>query len=162
MKYLNYNDFDMLNGDGIRVTIWLSRCSHACDGCFNKVSWKNVGEEVSEAFIAKLLHDLSSEYIRGLTLSGGDPLHHKNREEVINLCKLVKNKLPDKDIWLYTGYTLLEIQSDSSMKEILDYIDVLVDGKYMKDLPSKPFRGSSNQSIWNVSDVSNIVSHEKD
>lgn len=152
----------MLNGDGVRVTVWLSRCSHACDGCFNKVSWKNTGEDVSETFIAKLLHDLSHEYISGLTLSGGDPLHYKNREEVVNLCKLVKDQLPDKDIWLYTGYTLLEVQSDSSMKGVLDCIDVLVDGKYVQGLPAKPFRGSSNQRIWRVVTPCNVIPHEKD
>jgi anaerobic ribonucleoside-triphosphate reductase activating protein len=148
MKYLNYENFDVLNGEGVRCVLWLSNCSHGCDGCFNKESWKNIGTVVTREFKDQILQDLNKPYIKGFTWSGGDPLNKRNYECVISFSREIKQKLPEKDIWLWTGYTLLEIQSSTNLSPILDTIDVLVDGKFIKDLQCKgEWFGSSNQVI---------------
>lgn len=148
MKYLNYIDNDTQNGEGVRCVIWLSNCSHGCDGCFNKDSWKNIGTYITREFKDKILRDLDKSYIKGFTWSGGDPLHKRNYQDVIDFSKEIKEKLPDKDIWLWTGYTLLEIQSSTKLSPILKTIDVLVDGKFRKDLKCVgEFYGSTNQTI---------------
>jgi anaerobic ribonucleoside-triphosphate reductase activating protein len=148
MKYLNYENFDVLNGEGIRCVLWLSNCSHGCDGCFNKESWKNIGTAVTREFKDQILQDLNKPYIKGFTWSGGDPLNKRNYEDVISFSREIKQKLPEKDIWLWTGYTLLEIQSSTNLSPILDTIDVLVDGKFIKDLQCKgEWFGSNNQVI---------------
>jgi anaerobic ribonucleoside-triphosphate reductase activating protein len=133
MKYIDYSKFDTQNGTGARCVIWVSRCSHGCEGCFNKNSWGNVGNIITREFKDQILQDLSQPYIKVLIFS---------RE--------VKTLLPNKDIWLWTGYTLEEIQNDLLRSQILDVIDVLVDGKYIQSLrdTSLIWRGSTNQHIW--------------
>jgi anaerobic ribonucleoside-triphosphate reductase activating protein len=150
MKYIDYSKFDTQNGTGARCVIWVSRCSHGCEGCFNKNSWGNVGNIITREFKDQILQDLSQPYIKGLTWSGGDPLHKSNLEEVLIFSREVKTLLPNKDIWLWTGYTLEEIQNDLLRSQILDVIDVLVDGKYIQSLrdTSLIWRGSTNQHIW--------------
>lgn len=148
MNYLSYEKADCNNGIGFRVVIWLSRCSHGCKNCFNKNSWNGGGTKVTSEFIEQIILDLDKPYIRGLTLSGGDPLHKRNYQEVISLCRLVKDRLPEKDIWLYTGYTYEEIQNDILRSPILSTIDCLMDGRYECDNPTtKPFRGSNGQIL---------------
>lgn len=148
MQYLTYKKADVNNGTGLRNVIWLSRCSHGCESCFNESSWKGGGEEVTEEFLDQVIKDLDKPYIKGLTLTGGDPLHKRNYQEVISLCRRIKKELPEKDIWLYTGYTLLQLQNDLLRQPVLETIDFLLDGKYEQNNPTtKPFRGSDRQVL---------------
>lgn len=140
---------DVNNGLGCRVTLWVSGCSHHCKGCQNKETWdKKSGRIFSKVDKDKLFEILSKPYIKGLTLSGGDPLDSFN--EVLQLVKEIRNTFGStKDIWLYTGYTLEQI-NNSEKKEILPYINYLVDGLFeldKRDITLK-FRGSTNQIIW--------------
>lgn len=161
MNYIQYINGDDANGEGVRCTLFVAGCELACKGCHNPESWKtNVGEEYTKEFEDQIIEDLKNPYISGLSLSGGHPLHPKNYNTVLSLCKRVREEV-GKSIWLWSGLTLEQLRRGNK-SEILEYIDVLVDGKYVQGLPSKPFRGSSNQRIWNVSDVNNIVPHEKD
>lgn len=144
---------DVNNGLGCRVTLWVSGCSHHCKGCQNKKTWdKKSGRVFSKEDKDKLFEILSKPYIKGLTLSGGDPLDSFN--EVLQLVKEIRDTFGStKDIWLYTGYTLDQI-NNSEKKEILPYINYLVDGLFeldKRDITLK-FRGSTNQIIWENKD----------
>ena len=141
------------NGLGCRVTLWVSGCSHHCKGCQNKETWdKKSGRVFSKEDKDKLFEILSKPYIKGLTLSGGDPLDSFN--EALQLVKEIRDTFGStKDIWLYTGYTLEQI-NNSEKKEILPYINYLVDGLFeldKRDITLK-FRGSTNQIIWENKD----------
>lgn len=149
MKYANITYPDVNNGVGCRVTLWVNGCTHHCVGCHNKHTWSfSVGEDFTEETQNELFKLIELPYIKGLTLSGGDPLD--SFDDTLKLVKEFRKHFGDtKDIWLYSGYTLEEI-ANGDKKEILDYADVLVDGPFMielKDL-SLAFRGSSNQTIW--------------
>ncbi len=140
---------DVNNGLGCRVTLWVSGCSHHCKGCQNKETWdKKSGRVFSKEDKDKLFEILSKPYIKGLTLSGGDPLD--SFDEVLQVVKEIRDTFGStKDIWLYTGYTLEQI-NNSEKKEILPYINYLVDGLFeldKRDITLK-FRGSTNQIIW--------------
>ena len=144
---------DVNNGLGCRATLWVSGCSHHCKGCQNKETWdKKSGRVFSKEDKDKLFEILSKPYIKGLTLSGGDPLD--TFDEVLQLVKEIRNTFGStKDIWLYTGYTLEQI-NNSEKKEILPYINYLVDGPFeldKRDITLK-FRGSTNQIIWENKD----------
>lgn len=147
---LKVNTRDIGNGPGIRVSVWVAGCSHQCDGCHNPNTWKwKQGKELTQELIEKILKACEPEHIQGLTLTGGDPLFKKNRDGVKELCHQFRNKFKDtKDIWMWTGYTWNEI------KDIywLYYIDVLVDGRYDKNLKdiSLVYAGSRNQRIINI------------
>lgn len=146
MNYLNILDCDIADGEGIRVVLFVSGCSHHCKGCQNPESWcPKAGKPFTEETKNKLFKLLSREYICGLTLSGGDPLYIDNREVLTQLCKEFKEKFPNKTIWLYTGYTYEEIKN----LNIVNYLDVIVDGKFQIDKRdiTLPFRGSTNQNI---------------
>ncbi len=146
MNYLNILDCDIADGEGIRIALFLSGCSHKCKSCHNPESWNcNSGEPFTDKIKEKLIQLLDRPYIDGLTLTGGDPLFENNREEVTKLCKEIKTIFPNKTIWLYTGYVYEEI----SNLDILNYIDVIVDGPFVQELRdiTLPFRGSSNQRI---------------
>ena len=149
MKFHNITKCDMLNGDGIRVVLWVSGCSHACPDCHNKITWDpNCGVEFDEKAKQEIFDELSKDYISGLTFSGGDPLFKSNVNEVTNFAREVKEKFKDKTIWLYTGYKYEEIKD----LEILKYIDVLVDGEFVKELKdvNMHWAGSTNQKIIDV------------
>lgn len=149
MKYHNITKDDMLNGDGLRVVLWVSGCSHHCKGCHNKITWDcNDGLDFDDDAKLEIFKELENDYISGLTLSGGDPLFESNRETILELVKEVKSKYPHKTIWLYTGYKWEDIKD----LEIMKYIDILVDGKFIKELSDSKlmWRGSSNQNIINV------------
>ena len=149
MRYHNITHDDMLNGDGLRVVLWVSGCEHKCYNCHNKITWDiNNGLIFDDNAKEEIFRQLEKDYIKGITFSGGDPLHKQNRTEVFNLVKEIKTKFPKKDIWLYTGYTWEEIND----LDIIDYIDVLVDGKYIEELsnPDLEWRGSSNQRVIDV------------
>ena len=147
MKFHNITYPDVNNGEGCRVTLWVAGCTHHCKGCHNPQTWSfKSGREFTEDIKNKLYNVLKLPYIKGITLSGGDPLD--SFDDIFELVKDIKNSFNDKDIWLFSGYTLEDIQN-SDKNIILEYIDVLVDGEFkeeLKDLSLK-FRGSSNQRI---------------
>ena len=151
MKILNITSPDVNNGTGFRVTLWVAGCSHHCRGCHNPESWDyNQGKSLRE--VRKDLFDrLDKSYIQGLTLSGGDPLAQSRKSllELYFLLRRIKKKFPNKDIWIYSGYTHEEILQDKFKKLVLSQCDVLVDGLYKYALrdTSLPFRGGSNQRI---------------
>ena len=151
MKILNITSPDVNNGTGFRVTLWVAGCSHHCRGCHNPESWDyNQGKSLRE--VRKDLFDkLDKSYIQGLTLSGGDPLAQSRKSllELYFLLRRIKKKFPNKDIWIYSGYTHEEILQDKFKKLVLSQCDVLVDGLYKYALRDTclPFRGSSNQRI---------------
>jgi len=149
MKYLNILDCDIIDGDGVRVTLFVSGCSHCCKGCHNPESWDAFGgKEFTEETIERIEKLLDRDFVDGLTLSGGDPLFFQNRSEITKLCKRIKEKFPQKTIWLYTGYEYEEVKT----LEVFDYVDVVVDGPFKIDLRdvSLAFRGSPNQRIIDI------------
>lgn len=149
---MNYHDIvkdDMLNGEGLRVTLFVAGCSHYCKNCQNPETWdKNSGIKFDADAVKEIEEELNKEYISGITLSGGDPLFIENRETITELCKYIKNKYPDKTIWVYTGYKYEEI----SDLEIMNYIDILVDGEYQDDKHDIELKwcGSTNQRIIDI------------
>lgn len=145
MNYHNITHEDMLNGEGLRVVLWVSGCNHNCKGCHNPETHDiNSGIPFDESAKEELFGYLEKDYIDGITFSGGDPLHPNNRETVTQLAKIVKNKFK-KTVWLYTGYKYEEVKDLIIMK----YIDVLVDDEFKIELKDEKleWRGSSNQRI---------------
>jgi anaerobic ribonucleoside-triphosphate reductase activating protein len=147
MRYHQIEKCSVENGLGVRTTIYLSGCVHRCKNCHNPETWDfNGGNEFKEETKEELFSYLALPYINGITFSGGDPLC--SYDEVLELTKEIKERFPDKTIWVYTGYTLEELIKGQK-EAILEYIDVLVDGRYVDELRdvTLPFRGSSNQRI---------------
>lgn len=150
MNYLSYNKCDVLNGTGVRCVLWCSGCTHKCQGCFSKESWKfSNGLPFDQAMQDKVLEDLKPDYISGLTLSGGDSMHPRNAIDLIPFIRRIKEELPTKNIWCYTGYILEDLLDNGVQKELLSLIDVLVDGPFVQELAdsSLKFKGSQNQRI---------------
>ena len=150
MRYHKITSPDINSGLGFRVTLWLSGCSLHCKFCHNPETHNPLsGKEFTKESLSELLDKLGKPYIKGLTLSGGNPFE-SNHEELLQLIKIVKEKYPTKDIWVFSGYTLEESQEDETLTEILDMVDVLVDGRfeYRERDVSLAFRGSRNQVIW--------------
>lgn len=150
MNFSQYYAIDVINGPGTRCTLFVSGCVHQCKGCYNQSTWSlSSGVEFTQENEDAIIRDLQDTRIfrRGLSLSGGDPLHPQNLSAVLKLVKRVKLECPDKDIWMWTGYILADLTE--SQKEVVSYVDVLVDGKFEKELadPSLEWRGSSNQVI---------------
>lgn len=152
MNYASIIKADIANGEGFRVSLFVSGCARNCPGCFNKEAQDPAfGRPFDDKAKQKIFKELDNGWCRGLSLLGGEPLSKlsDNRKQAIEFAREVKEKFPDKDIWIWSGYTLEEIQADVTMKDILKYVDVLVDGPFVeeqKDL-SIPFRGSRNQRI---------------
>lgn len=152
MYYSSIVRADIANGIGFRVSLFVSGCSRNCPGCFNPEAQNpDFGKPFDDEAKQKIFNELEHEWCKGLSLLGGEPLSKlsDNRKQVIAFAKEVKEKFPTKDTWIWSGYTLEEIRADDSMKDILKYVDVLVDGPFIeeqKDL-SIPFRGSRNQMI---------------
>lgn len=148
MNYSNIRKFDIANGDGIRVSIWVSGCDRGCPECFNEELWDfDAGQPYTHHTEETIMQALSADWIQGLTILGGEPLHDKNREEVYKLARKVKKRFPEKDVWVYTGKTL-------TFDEVKSYtpFDVIVDGDFRKDkkVIDLRFRGSTNQRIIDV------------
>ena len=140
MRYHNITKDDMLNGDGLRVVLWVAGCSHCCKDCQNPVTWDPAGGLPFDDEAKKEIFDqLDKDYISGITFSGGDPLHAANRLDVRNLMSEIKEKYPNKTIWLYT-YSCMQ------------YVDVLVDGEFVSELKDVKLRwkGSANQRVIDV------------
>lgn len=157
MHYANIKTCSTENGTGIRVSLFVSGCLNKCPGCFNSETWDfNYGKEFSEATSKFIISELKKDYYDGLTILGGEPFELSNQSEVLKLIEMVRCECPDRNIWMYTGYTYdRDFVSGGSRyipyvtDAILNQIDVLVDGRFIaekKDLKLK-FRGSSNQRI---------------
>lgn len=149
MRYHNITKDDMRNGNGLRVVLWLSGCSHCCKGCHNPITWDpNGGLLFDENAKNEIFDQLSKPYISGITFSGGDPLHAANRLDVRGLMEEIKEQFPEKTIWLYTGYSWEQIFHYS----LMEYVDVLVDGEFMLDLLDVKllWKGSKNQRVIDV------------
>ncbi len=159
MNYADIKKVDVANGEGVRVSLFVSGCTHQCKGCFNKEAWDfNYGKPFTQETIDKVINYLDNPYISGLTILGGEPLEHENQKGLLPLLKKVKEKFPEKNVWCYTGYRYDKDIMEKMYKnwketpEVLSYIDVLVDGEFeedKKDITLK-FRGSSNQRIINL------------
>lgn len=153
MKYHNITHDDMNNGDGLRVVLWVAGCEHHCKDCHNPVTWNpDDGAEFTFQDAEEIFRDLEKDYIAGITLSGGDPLHPANREDVTHLIDFIKNLYPGKTVWVYTGYTWEEIMEISELMTLMEMVDVLVDGRFVNELKDAtyPWAGSTNQRVIDV------------
>ena len=156
MNYANIKFYDIADGPGVRVSLFVSGCTHHCKGCFNPEAWSfEYGEPFTEDVQQKIITAIAPEYISGLTLLGGEPMEPCNQRELVQFLDKVKDEYPDKTIWCYTGYTYPEDFKDGGKaysevaEQMLSYIDTLVDGEFKEELKdiSLQFRGSSNQRI---------------
>ncbi|MDT1012402.1 anaerobic ribonucleoside-triphosphate reductase-activating protein [Plesiomonas shigelloides] len=150
MNYHQYYPVDVVNGPGTRCTLFVSGCEHQCRGCYNQSTWRtDSGHPFTKSMEDQIIADLNDPRIRrrGLSLSGGDPLHPANVSAILALVKRVKAECPGKDIWLWTGYTLAELTPEQ--QAVISYIDALVDGKFVQEQadPGLVWRGSANQII---------------
>lgn len=149
MRYHDITKDDMLNGDGLRVVLWVAGCEHCCEGCQNPVTWDpNGGLAFDESAKNEIFEQLDKPYISGITFSGGDPLHCANRNDVKKLAMEIKECYPDKTIWLYTG----DVWENVMHYPLLKYIDVLVDGEFEQDKKDTTlmWKGSRNQRVIDV------------
>ncbi len=159
MNYATIKNCDIANGPGVRVSLFVSGCTHHCPGCFNEVAWDfHYGEPFTQETIDQILEMLAPSYIKGLTLLGGEPFEPENQPAIVDLLIQVKKKYPNKSIWAFSGYLFdKDILSGrlgpwNVTEKFLGFLDVLVDGRFIeskKDL-SLRFRGSSNQRLIDV------------
>lgn len=159
MNYATIKNCDIANGPGVRVSLFVSGCTHRCKGCFNEIAWDFAyGQPFTQETVEEILRLLSPPHIRGLTLLGGEPFEPQNQGAVVELLRQVKAKFPEKSVWAYSGYLFDKDILSGSLgprevtMEYLSYLDVLVDGPFVeskKDL-SLRFRGSSNQRLIDV------------
>lgn len=152
MRYHNITKDDMLNGDGLRVVLWVAGCSHCCKECHNPITWDPDGGLLFDDVVKQeIFEQLEQDYISGITFSGGDPLHSANRLDVRNFMAEIREKYPNKSIWLYTGYEWKDIWHYPMMR----YVDVVVDGEFKVDLKDANliWKGSSNQKVINVQET---------
>ena len=152
MNYLSMTKAEIANGRGVRVALWVSGCNHCCKNCHNPDSWDcNAGKKFTDEDFNNLIKELSLPYYDGITLTGGDPLYPSNIKDVEDIIVKIKDILPDKTVWCYTGYDYEQVKHLNIMK----YIDVLVDGMYIDELRdiTLPFKGSSNQRVINMKET---------
>ena len=154
MNYAEIKYNDIANGPGVRTTLFVSGCTHHCKGCFNEIAWDfNYGKPFTEETINSIVESLKPDYVSGLTLLGGEPFEHTNQIGLLPLLREVKKVYPAKNIWCFSGYLfdndILDnmCQKWTETKEMLSYIDVLVDGKFVEELKNLnlKFKGSENQ-----------------
>lgn len=161
MNYADIKKYDVANGPGVRISLFVSGCTHHCKGCFNEEAWDfKYGKRFTEKEEEEIIDFLKNDFISGITILGGEPFEYVNQEGILPLIKRIRKEFPKKSIWVYSGYLfdkdIMDNMSKNSeiTKELLDNIDVIVDGKFIlekKNLRLK-FRGSSNQRIINVKD----------
>ena len=158
MNYATIKSFDVANGPGIRVSLFVSGCTHRCPGCFNEVAWDfDYGQPFNQGVIDLILSMLKPGHIKGLTILGGEPFEPQNQGPIVELLRQVKARYPEKSIWAFSGYLFDHICSGrlgdwEVTKEYLSYLDVLVDGPFVeakKNLNLR-FRGSENQRLIDV------------
>ncbi len=158
MHYATIKWYDIANGEGVRVSLFVSGCTHRCKNCFNQVAWDfSYGQPFDEEIQDKIVRELGSSYIAGLSLLGGEPFEPQNQAALLPFVKRVRETYPEKSIWCYTGFVLDEktgelrekSKNTPVTKELLSLIDVLVDGAYIEELKDirLKFRGSSNQRV---------------
>ena len=160
MNYGEIKNVDIANGTGVRVSMFVSGCTHHCKGCFNPETWNfNFGLEYTDKVEDELIEALKPNYIEGLSLLGGEPFEPENQKTLVKLLKRIKKELPEKNIWVYSGYLFEELTGEKKSRaftditlEMLSMVDVLVDGEFIEELKdiSLQFRGSSNQRIIDV------------
>jgi len=153
MHIHRYYDVDIVNGPGTRCTLFVAGCEHQCRGCYNQSTWRtDSGVPFTLAMEEQLLADLQDARIprQGLSLSGGDPLHPHNVPHIRRLVKRVRKTCPGKDIWLWTGYRMQEL--NAAQRAVLDYLDVLIDGRFVEEEKDATlqWRGSRNQIVWQL------------
>ena len=159
MNYATIKPVDIANGPGVRVSLFVSGCTHRCKGCFNEEAWDfEYGKPFTEEVQKQLLSSLDHDYIEGLTLLGGEPMEPSNQESLLPFIKAVREHLPGKTIWCFTGYDFEKdilgkmMKTSAVTRELIPLFDVMVDGKFVaekKNLSLK-FRGSENQRVLNV------------
>lgn len=153
MNYIGLNYCDSANGPGVRVSLFVSGCSLHCKGCFNPESWDfKAGKPFTEEVLNSIIQHLKSEYITGFSILGGDPMEKENQEEVLHIVERIKEEVPNKSIWLWTGRMMEHIWTSP----ILSYVDVLVDGPFIQKLKVKEqgkWFGSTNQRIINLKEI---------
>lgn len=158
MKYASIKLHDVINGPGVRVSIFVTGCNHNCKGCFNKIAqdpnygklWtKEIEDEILE-YIKKY-----NNFIRGISLLGGEPTFETNVEILTKFCKRFKKEFPDKDIWIWSGSTLEEIKENEKKYNLIKECDTLIDGRFVEELKniSLKWRGSSNQRVINIKEI---------
>ncbi len=159
MRYADIKKVDIANGTGVRVSLFVSGCTHHCKGCFNKEAWDfNYGKKYDEEAENRIMDELNHSYISGLSLLGGEPLEHVNQQGLLPLVKKIKEKYPEKTIWCYTGYSFENdvlgkmCEQWEETPELLKYIDVIVDGEFEEENKKVGlrFKGSTNQKIIDV------------
>ena len=150
MRYNVVRKMDISNGPGVRVSVFMQGCEFHCKNCFNPETWDfEGGKEFNNETIDDVLNLCGQSYIKGLSILGGEPLHPRNIEATTKLAKAFKDKYPNKNIWVWSGF---KFDEDLRDKEVLNYIDVLVDGRYSDELhdPTLKWKGSSNQRVIDV------------
>ncbi len=154
MNYAEIKYCDVANGPGVRTSLFVSGCSHHCPGCFNEIAWNfNYGKPFTQDTIDSIIESLKPDYIQGLTLLGGEPFEYSNQKGLLPLVRQVREVLPQKDIWCFTGFLFDKDIIENMCKkwketnELLSYIDVLVDGRFVEELKNLnlKFKGSENQ-----------------
>ena len=149
MRYNKIRKMDISNGPGVRVSIFMQGCHFHCKDCFNEETWDfNGGKEYTDETIERVLEHCSKDYIVGLSILGGEPMHPKNIEGTTKLAKAFKEKFPNKNLWIWTGFLFENIKNN----EVFNYIDTLVDGQFKTELfdPRLKWKGSSNQRVIDV------------
>ncbi len=155
MNYATVKNCDIANGPGVRVSLFVSGCTHHCKGCFNQVAWDfDYGEPFTEEVQQRILDMMRPGYIKGLTLLGGEPFEPQNQGPIVAFLRKVKSAYPEKSIWAFSGYLFEKITSGTlgdwqTTKEFLSYLDVLVDGPFIEEKKNLGlrFRGSENQRL---------------
>ncbi len=161
MNYATIKFYDIANGEGVRISLFVSGCTHRCKNCFNQVAWDFAyGEPFTKSVQEKILKELAPDYIAGLSLLGGEPLEPENQKALLPFVREVKRLYPKKTVWCYTGFVLDEKTGELTAtcknipetKELVSLFDVLVDGPYVEELKDirLKFRGSSNQRVIDV------------
>lgn len=173
MNYSEIKNCDIANGEGVRVTLFVSGCRHHCPNCFNEVAWSfQAGEPYTKEIEEKILTMLKPDYISGLSLLGGEPFEPENQPDLLRLTQTVRDRYPEKNIWCYSGFTWEELTGETPSRAwtedclpLLSTLDVLVDGPFIEELKdiTLALRGSSNQRIIDVKksmDSGEVVSHD--
>ncbi len=155
MRYSKIRKMDIADGEGVRVSIFVQGCEFHCKNCFNPETWNfEGGKEFTPDTLESLLNLCEKDYIKGLSILGGEPLHPKNRETVVDIMRAFKFKFPKKDIWCWTGYTIenLLAENDEDIKSMLIYLDYLVDGQFIEEKKNLNLKwsGSDNQRVIDI------------